>query len=861
MVEKQALEKLRGLLGKRQVLTDPAALVVYERDAALDRGMPDAVVFVQSLKDVQAAIAWAAEYQVPLVSRGAGTGLSGGAVAEQGGVILEFSRMRRILEIDPLGRSAAAEPGVVNLALDEAVRKQGLYYPPDPASGRSATLGGNVGENAGGPHCFKYGVTTNYLTGLQFALPDGQTLDTGGAAYDYPEYDFTGLIAGSEGTLAVVTRLQVRLLRNPPGVKTMMAAFDSVETAGKAVSAVISAGLTPSSMEMMDQKIVRIVEEFAHADLPTGAGAILIIDVDGYPDSLNPQIEEIAGILQDHGGSDLRIAHTPEAREKIWYGRKSAAGAMARLAPAYLLLDGTVPRSALARALETSNEICDRYGLQVGYVFHAGDGNLHPFILVDPRDLDLMQRAHQAGREFMEAVVALGGSITGEHGVGIDKRPYLSLMIPPEELRGMREVKAIFDPEQRFNPGKIFPPVEADTYLPGAVFPLPDAQFAPASLEEAAQGLAALTRSGEPVQILGGSPAAQPLPPGRILSTCNLSGIQTYAPQDLYVTAGAGMPIAELQAFLSREGRQAPLRSPWPQATLGGLIAANLNSPLRMRYGALRDQVLGMSVVLGDGRCLRLGRPVVKNVAGYDLPKALVGSYGTLGVIGEVTLKINALPRLRSSLVYPVETLERGVAWAQAALSTALVASGVLLGSLSHGYPLPEARFVLVYSAEGLPEDVQTELSLVRERLAELGAPEPLEVDGEAAAELWARFLAASWEGRLLLRAGAPPKEAGAYLLAREAQLLEGEFLADLASGLIYVAALPDGLGEAQAWLDSLRKPALAAGGYTVVLAYPHDWDGRLDRWGYQPQTLDLMQRLKARWDPAGVLNPGVFLV
>ena len=332
----------------------------------------------------------------------------------------------------------------------------GLYYPPDPASGRSATLGGNVAENAGGPHCFKYGVTTNYITGLKFVLSGGQMLTSGGYAFDYPEYDWTGIITGSEGTLAVVTRIMTRLMRQPPGVMTLMAVFDSVEVAGTAVSAVIAAGLVPATMEMMDQKIARIVEDYAHPGIPTDAGALLIIEVDGYPDSLQPQMDEVSQILKSCGGRDLRIAQSAEEREKIWYARKSAAGAMARLAPAYLLLDGTVPRSALAQALETTNQICTQYDLQVGYVFHAGDGNLHPFILTDPKNPEHLQRAHQAGRDFMQAVVDLGGSITGEHGVGIEKRPYLGLMYTPAELSIMQDLKYVFDPGNLLNPGKIF---------------------------------------------------------------------------------------------------------------------------------------------------------------------------------------------------------------------------------------------------------------------------------------------------------------------------------------------------------------------------------------------------------------------
>src|SRR5713226_5883905 len=279
MLKENTLQSLEALLSKGQVFSDPATLVTYEIDAGVDRGSPEGVVFPQSAGDIVQIVRWAAQQHIPLVARGAGTGLSGGAVAERGGIVIEFSRMNAVLDLDESGRSAMLEPGVVNLAFDERVRAQDLYFPPDPASQRASTIGGNVAENSGGPHCFKYGVTTNYVVGLEVVLADGRIVYIGGRALDYPAYDLCGLITGSEGMLALMTTIAVRLVRNPPAVKTMLAVFDSVEQAGIAVSAIIAAGLVPATMEMMDQKIIRIVEPFAHAGLPTEAQAILIIEV------------------------------------------------------------------------------------------------------------------------------------------------------------------------------------------------------------------------------------------------------------------------------------------------------------------------------------------------------------------------------------------------------------------------------------------------------------------------------------------------------------------------------------------------------------------------------------------------------
>ncbi len=438
MQQEIALRSLKNLLPKGQVFTDRATLIAYEVDAGMDRGLPEGVVFPHNAGEVERIACWAAEHRVPLIARGAGTGLSGGAVADRGGVIVEFSRMKHILDIDVHGRSAVLEPAVINLVFDEEVKRQGMYFPPDPASQRASTIGGNVAENSGGPHCFKYGVTTNYVTGLNVVLADGRSIRVGGRALDYPEYDLCGLITGSEGMLALITSISVRLVRNPPGVKTILAVFDSVEQAGFAVSAVIATGLVPATMEMMDQKITGIVEPFAQAGLPLDAGAILIIEVDGYPESLDDQIEEIKHLMQLHGGNVMRVASNAEERNKIWLARKSVAGAITRLTPAYYTVDITVPRSRLAEILAEIDAICERYAVRTGHLMHAGDGNLHPMMLIpEPGNPELLQRIHTACWEMVKCCVAMGGSLTGEHGVGIEKREYMPLMHNAAELMAM----------------------------------------------------------------------------------------------------------------------------------------------------------------------------------------------------------------------------------------------------------------------------------------------------------------------------------------------------------------------------------------------------------------------------------------
>ncbi|MDQ7028411.1 MAG: FAD-linked oxidase C-terminal domain-containing protein [Ardenticatenia bacterium] len=557
----QALRhSLLTFLRPDQVYTDPAQLLTYAGDAGLDRGQPEGLVLPASAAEVMALVRWAQEHKVPLVARGAGTGLSGGAVAERGGLIVEFARMNRVLDVQVHERSAHVEPGAVNLDLDTLLAPLGLYYPPDPSSQRASTIGGNIAENAGGPHCFKYGVTTNYVMGLELVLADGRTVRVGGPAYDYPEYDFTGLVTGSEGTLALITAAYLRLIRRPPAVKTMMVAFDTLEDAGAAVSAVIASGLVPATLEMMDRKMIRIVEEFAHAGLPTDAEAVLIVEVDGYPASLDAQIEEIAEIMRAHRGHDMRVARTEAERAQIWYARKSAAGAISRLAPTYYLVDVTVPRSHLARMLAEVDDICERYELQVAHVFHAGDGNLHPLLLIpDPADQKFIQKVLEAGREIIERALARNGSITGEHGVGIEKRHYMPLMYTEAELRAMWDVKEVFDPEELLNPGKILP--EPPPPLPGwPVVSIPsESLLVPTTAEEVAQTLAALATVGRTARVTGERPERLEPPPssgGVWLSTAAFSGVVKLARDDLYVTVGAGTPLARAPTTSGR-GRNA----------------------------------------------------------------------------------------------------------------------------------------------------------------------------------------------------------------------------------------------------------------------------------------------------------------
>ena len=858
MAAAQSTQTLTTLFKKEQLALHPVELITYEVDAGFDRGKPDGVFFPESAAEVSRIMRWASETKTPLVARGAGTGLSGGAVAEHGGIIIEFARMKRILDFDVTNRCGVVEPGLVNLTLDGEARKQGLYFPPDPSSQRSSVLGGNIGENSGGPHCFKYGVTTNYVTGLEVVLASGEIIQVGGPALDYPGDDLCGVLVGSEGTLGIFTKAFVRFIPNPPGVRTLMVAFPSLEAAGNAVSAVIAAGLTPATLEMMDQKIMQIIEAYSPSGLPVQAEAGLIVEIDGYVAGLDSQMEELADILTGQGGFDLRIAQSEAERQQIWYGRKSVAGAFARLSPNTYLVDVTVPRSRLADMLMAVNAVCARHNVEAGHVFHAGDGNLHPVLMCDVRDEPLMARVFRACDEIIELCVERNGSITGEHGVGIEKRRYMPAMYSGSELSAMLDLKAIFDPHHLLNPGKIFPdelppPIYATPQMPTGTY------FAPTSADEAAAGLAALTAAGRAVQITS-QPGEQQ--PGKrlILTTRKLTGIKTFSPADLYITVGAGTTVAEVNTFLTAHKLQTALISPWPTATVGDLLAANVNAPQRIRYGALRDNLLSTTVALADGRVIQAGRVVVKNVAGYDLPKLFVGSQGTLGLMIDVTLKLYPLPRQRRSICVPVATVAAGMAVVNAISSELRINAGVVLcpaQQLAEPLPMP---YAVVMTMEGIPEDVESELAAVKVQLAKQGAPNPVQLATQSSTTLWAETLAGAGDTQLLLRVGLPPKALAQYCTVMAPQLAATtSWISDPVHGLLYLVAQPSTEMAARDWLTTLRDAAQQAQGYAMLMSLPLAYDQVLQRWDHPSQAQALMLKLRQRWDPQAILNHDYF--
>jgi glycolate oxidase len=449
--------ELGAALDPSRVRTGPIEVGLYKRDASTIEGVATIVCLPESAEEVQACVRAARRHGRPFVARGSGTGLAGGAVPLDGAVVIALSKMNRIIEIDPEQQLAWVEPGVLNLDLTKAAARYGLHFAPDPSSQQSCSVGGNVNTNAGGPHCLAYGVTSAHVLAVEVVLPDGTMTMLGGVDPEPVGLDLRGVFVGGEGTLGVATRIAVRLMRNPPCVRTMLLDFVTVDDGAATVSAIIASGLVPAAIEMMDALITGAVEEFVHAGFPLDAAAVLIVEVDGLQAFVDDAAARIAEIGRTHGARTVRIAADDNERALIWKGRKSAFGAIARIKPNYYLHDTVVPRARLVEVLRKVYEIAARHELIVMNVFHAGDGNLHPLLVFDRREPGVMDHVHAAGDEIVAASVAAGGVLSGEHGIGLEKRDYMHLMFSPVDLDYQQRLRAAFDPDGAANPQKVLP--------------------------------------------------------------------------------------------------------------------------------------------------------------------------------------------------------------------------------------------------------------------------------------------------------------------------------------------------------------------------------------------------------------------
>jgi len=960
------VRQLRAVFKPEQVISDPEELLVFECDGLMHyRHRPRAVIFPQSTEEVSEIMRLLASERVAVVPRGAGTGLSGGALAVGGGVCVELARMRRVLKIDVENRLAVVQTGVVNAQVSRSVARYGLHYVPDPSSQGSCTVGGNIAENAGGIHCLKYGTTTDHVIGARVVLYGGRIVNLGGAGAQSAGYDLLGVFVGSEGTFGIATEATLRLTPVAASVRTLLADFTNIDDASRAVSAVIAAGILPAALEMVDGETIRAVEASVFAaGMPTDAAGALLVELDGLEAGIDEDVALVRRICVQNGARSVRRAADELERKKLWAARKGAFGAMGRISPDILIQDAVVPRSRLPEVLAAVYRIGAQSRLRVANVFHAGDGNLHPLICFDSRDDAEVARVKQAGREIMETCVRAGGTITGEHGVGLDKSEYLPLVFTDEDMSAMLRVRAAFDPTGLCNPGKIIPVLKgcgearavaeikrqakgegqksehesealstqtttpqshatssttSQTFTASAsltIRPSPAASAStrkafdaeriyglvagivgdanvnaderefetngdahalvvePASVEEVCEVLRAAAREGWKVVPAGACTwlnAGEPLSRADlIVRTTRIARAFEHEPADLVATAGAGMTLADFNREAARARQWLPLDPPGAaSATLGGVAATCERGAQALGYGPARSYVLGMSVALEDGTVIRAGSRVVKNVAGYDLCKLFVGSFGTLGLILELTFKLRPLPARTATLVARSENLSALVEAARALVAAQLLPVAVEMFSPPMARALGlrcEGEFALAARFAGTAAAVEYQLA----RSEDLIKPHTLVESPDD--ELWSRLSASDLNGInsdarragvVTWRAGVLPSRLGALLSElEEARGRTGELTWHAGAGDGRLRVFDDANSNGADTLKTMlrmRDAARAAGGSLVVERAPLELKRELGAWGLCEPATFLMRRVKEQLDPADTFSPGRF--
>lgn len=952
--DQSLVDALREIVGDENVLSEPDELLVYECDGLPQhKHAPRAVVFPTSTEETSAVLQLLSELGVSFAPRGAGTGLSGGALAVNRGVVIELARMRGILQIDTENRLAIVQTGLVNAHLSRAVATHGLYYVPDPSSQPSCTIGGNIAENAGGIHCLKYGTTTDHILSAVVVLSDGSIVQLESKRAGY---DLLGVFVGSEGTFGIATEATVKLSPIPPAVRTLLADFLDVDDASRAVSAIIAAGMLPAALEMMDNAIIRAVEASVFtAGLPVDAEAVLLVELDGIAAGIDDETEKAISILKDHGARSVKKAGDENERKKLWAARKGAFGAVGRLLPDVMIQDAVVPRSRLPEVLAETYRISARYHLQLANVFHAGDGNLHPLICFDLRRGDDLERVRQAGREIMETCVRAGGSITGEHGVGLDKSSYLPLIFSEVDMSVMLQVREAFDTLGLCNPGKIIPTpkgcgearaVATQSLLEQPVFPLPlgkdqgegaarnnfvggvsnrdeqnqnskdgskqgliaarmnEARIArelsqivgdvgvrrlaelivnlksntadrilevsPASLEQACEVMKfasreqlALIPAGAGKFIEAGNLMTRA---NLIVSTRRLNRMVKHEPADLVATAEAGFTVKNFQKALAEAGQWLPIDPPAEDGTtLGATVATAPDGPCSFAFGPLRSFVIGMRVVLADGRPVKLGGNVVKNVAGYDLCKLFTRSYGTLGLITELTFKLRPKPAETRTVVVSGE-LEALIGVGRTIAKELFPQTVELLSPRirqSLGFNRSENDYGLLIRFGGPERGVISQTAQALKLAREDSRNECLTIDDDE--QLWQRLsmVTASGDADLVWNVALKPTDL--LLLLEDIVLLENDgshgglrWHAGLGDGRLQVfARAPVYHREAVRALQQLRRQTENLGGSLVVLKAPREIKTEFDSWGDFGAAAKLIERVKRQLDPQNLLSPG----
>jgi len=853
MITEEFAKKMEEIVGASHVTRSASNLELYSYDASLITGMPGMVVFPATTEEVSAILKEAYEADIPSVARGFATNLSGGSIMSDG-LVISLARFNQILEIHPESRYAVVQTGVTNLELQESLAPLGAFYAPDPASQKVSTIGGNVGENSGGPRCLKYGVTSNHILGMKMVMPDGEVVQIGGPALDPPGYDLRGLVVGAEGGLGIVTEITVRVTPTTESVITMLAVYDNISDAAKTVSDIISVGIVPNTLEMMDNTIIQAVEKSGPCGYPTDAAAVLIIEVEGMKVGLKEQAEKIREICMATNCREVKTAKNQEERDLLWKGRRGAFGAICNLSPNYLVNDGCVLRTKLPEMLERVKEIADKYGCPVGNVFHAGDGNLHPLLMFDSRNEKELEQVHKAGWDIMEACADFGGTISGEHGIGKEKQEAMKMVFSGNDLNTQQDVKLSLDSTNLMNPGKVIPlPPEGEKRLPNfrpTVLKRPGGEDAAG----VAEGMKAIkqARSTKKAVRLSGSGSYNgvgnsPKTSLSVIDSQKMTDIIEYDSDNQFVTVGAGMSFSALQEKLAENNQWLPLRPPFinDKSTIGSIVALAPAGPERLTYGAPRDLILGLQYIDSNGQMVSTGGKVVKNVAGYDMTRLITGSAGTLGFITEATWKV--LTRSETCKNISAKgSLEECFAAALQVISSNLLAVFVVA--------IPEDdTWKLVIGFEGIAEVVEHQIERCGELMKQNDLSDPSSEEYELTQGCFAPVFNEIWNSPFVCQADMIiEKLADCYTkLSKTAPISQA--LLDIASGRLYAGC--EHLNDEQ-W-SQVNATIARRTGHARLLKSPENFQRENDVFGPNRPDWYLSHLIKSSLDPDNIFSPG----
>jgi len=854
MIAESFVKKMEDIVGKEYVKNSSADIELYSYDASLVTGMPGLVVFPGSTEEVSIILKEAHKEKIPSVGRGFATNLSGGTIIRHEGLVIVLSRFNEILKIEPDSKYAIVQPGVTNLELQEAVAPLGMFYAPDPASQKVSTIGGNVGENSGGPRCLKYGVTSNHILGMKMVMADGEVVDVAGPALDPAGYDLRGLIVGSEGCLGVATEVTVRITPKTESVITMLAIYDDMSHAARTVADIMRAGIVPLTLEMMDNTIIQAVEKGGSCGYPIDAAAVLIIEVEGVSTGLQEQADKVDEICMATQCREVRVAKNQAERDLLWKGRRGAFGAICNLSPNYLVNDGCVLRSDLPEVLKKVKETADEYGCPVGNVFHAGDGNLHPLLMFDSRNEKELEQVHKAGWDIMKICAEFGGTISGEHGIGHEKRDAMHMVFSGNDLNTQRSVKLALDPDNVMNPDKVIPlPPEGESKLPDTkptVLKRLGGEAASGVLEameliqKARSENKALRLSGNGTfNGLGNVPSKETV----IVDSLKMTDFIEYDQDNQFITVGSGVTLAALQEKLGENNQWLPLRPPFFNAdsTTGSIASMAAVGPERLAYGAPRDMLLGLQYIDSAGSMVSAGGKVVKNVAGYDMTRLLTGSLGTLGFITETTWKTSTRPeicKMISASGQFDDCFQTGIK----VVNSNLLAAFVTI--------VPKAEtFKLLIGFEGLEMIVNSQVERCREVMSSNGLSEGEQAEYPVVEGCLGAYFEEIWQAPYVMQADIVIEKGADFQQEMKTFAQPSHVLLDVAGGRIYAGF--DSLNADQ-WsqLDSLVSRCQ---GHGKLLKASEDFAKENDVFGsYRPEWR-LSHLIKKALDPQGTFSPG----